>query len=110
MIVKGAITKKQDRNGVCGATEGNVQKGGTPLLLKEIRCTVVKDQKEHQKLLYNLLVEKDALLISAKGRGAKEPVITSLETLLAPYLGPEEVKTFRRIARLVYIRKQKQVS
>lgn len=102
------ITKKQDS--VCFAAEGNAWKGGMPLLLEEARFTVVKDGREHHKLQFCLIAEEEALLISTKHRGAKEPVVTSLEALLAPYMEPEDVIAFRRIVKSVYFKKLKQAS
>ena len=81
-----------------------------PLLLKEVRHTVFKNNKPHNKLLFNLLIKEEALFISAKCRDVAEPININLETILSPYLEPEDVKDLRRIAKSIYKKKLKQAS
>mgnify|MGYP000918281118 CR=1 FL=1 len=81
-----------------------------PLLLKEVRHTVFKNNKPHNKLLFNLLIKEEALLISAKCRDVAEPININLETILSPYLEPEDIKTLRCIAKSIYKKKLKQAS
>lgn len=85
-------------------------KGGLLLLLEEVRFTVTKDNRVHHKLLFNLEVEDEKLLISTKCRGVPQLVTTNLETLLTPHLRPDEIKMLRTIATKVYSRKLKEVS
>lgn len=100
------ITKKQARIGVHSATGGRIQKRGMPLLLKEVRWTVEKNHKEHSKLLFNLLVTEDELLVSSKCRDVKSPILTSFVSMIAPYLEPDDIKTVRRIIKSIYKKKQ----
>lgn len=58
------------------------KKGGMPLLLKEVRHTVFKNNKRHNKLLFNLLIKEEALFISAKCRDVAEPIDINLEWIL----------------------------
>lgn len=46
------------------------------MLLKEVRHTVFKNNKRHNKLLFNLLIKEEALFISAKCRDVAEPMGT----------------------------------
>ncbi len=66
------------------------------MLLKEVRHTVFKNNKPHNKLLFNLLIKEEALLISAKCRDVTEPIDINLESILTPYLELEDVKDLRR--------------
>jgi hypothetical protein len=86
--------------------EEESRKGGMPLLLKEVRWTVEKNHKEHSKLLFNLLVTEDELLISSKCRDVKSPILTSFVSMIAPYLEPDDIKTIRRIIKSIYKKKQ----
>jgi hypothetical protein len=86
------------------------KKGGMPLLLKEVRHTVFKNNKRHNKLLFNLLIKEEALFISAKCRDVAEPIDINLEWILEPYLEPQDVKDLRRIAKSIYKKKLRKVS
>jgi hypothetical protein len=88
----------------------NNKEGGMLLLLKEVRHTVFKNNKRHNKLLFNLLIKEEALFISAKCRDVAEPVDINLETILEPYLEPQDVKDLRRIAKSIYKKKLRKVS
>ncbi len=79
---------------------------GMSLLLEEIRYTVEKNRKKHQKLLFNLVIQEDALFISSKCRDVDEPILTNLETILAPYLEPDDVKAIRQITKSIYKKKR----
>jgi hypothetical protein len=109
-LIKEVCIKNPVQVSVYDAAEGNIQKGGLPLLLKEVRYTVDKNQRKHQKLLFKLLVEKDAILISSKCRDVNEPILINLETILMPYLDSEDIKALRRIAKSIYQKKNKQAS
>ncbi len=106
VIVKGAVTKKQVKISIGSANEENVREGGMPLLLKEVRWTVEKNHREHSKLLFNLLVTEDELLISSKCRDVKNPILTGFVAMIVPYLEPDDIKAFKRIIKSIYKKKQ----
>lgn len=77
------------------------------MLLKEVRHKIFKNNKWHSKLLFNLIINEEALLISTKCRDAAEPVDINLETVLEPYLEPQDVKDLRRIIKSIYKKETK---
>ena len=77
--------------------------GGIAMLLEEVRY---KDEKKHNKLLFNLLIKEETLIISAKCRGNKYPISINLETIIKPYLEPEEVEEVRKVIKSIYKKKQ----
>ncbi|MGF7185302.1 hypothetical protein GGQ84_001388 [Desulfitispora alkaliphila] len=80
------------------------------MLLKEVRYEVQKKQRKHNKLLFNLEIEEDAIFISAKCRDIDEPILINLEKLLRPYLEFDDVKDVRRIVKSIYKKRLKQAS
>ena len=75
------------------------------MILEEVRH---EDEKKHKKLLFNLLIEEGALIISAKCRGVKEPIPINLETIIGPYLEPNEMDDVRRAFKSIYTKKEKE--
>ncbi len=68
------------------------------MLLKEVR-------KDDNKLLFKILVEKESLIISIKGRGCKEPILYDLKDILGPYITNDIRHNLKTIFRIIYEKK-----
>lgn len=71
-----------------------------PILLKQVR-----DDGEHKKLLFNVLVKEDSLIIATKARGSKEETQVAVESILEPYVKPEEIKVLKETCNSIYKKK-----
>lgn len=73
------------------------------MVLKEVR-----DEGKHKKLLFKILIEEDALIISAKSRENEEPVLINIESIVAPYVDKSTVQKLRRNCSAIYSKKIKE--
>lgn len=80
------------------------------MLLKEVRYEVVKGEKTHNKLLFNVEVKEDGLYVVVKCRGVDSPVPVNLEEILEPYLNTKEVESLRRITSSIFRKRLKPAS
>lgn len=68
-----------------------------PILLKQVR-----DTGEHKKLLFNVLVKEDSLLIETKARGCDEVKQIAVEDVLGPHIEPEKLNLLRETCNSIY--------
>lgn len=68
-----------------------------PILLKEVR-----DDGEHKKLLFNVLIKEDSLIIATKTRGKKEETLIDIKSILEPYVEPEEIEMLKDTCNNIY--------
>ncbi|WP_129724691.1 hypothetical protein [Xylanivirga thermophila] len=68
-----------------------------PILLKEVR-----DDGEHKKLLFNVLIKEDSLIIAAKARGKEEETLIDIKNILEPYVEPEEIEMLKDTCNNIY--------
>lgn len=73
------------------------------MLLKEVR-----DKGRHRRLLFKVLIEEDALIISAKGRENEEPVLINIGTIIGPYADENTIQKLKESCRLIYLQKAKE--
>ena len=72
-----------------------------PILLEQIR-----DEGEHNKLLFNVLVKEDSLIIATKARGSKEETLVDMGQILEPYIEPERIEILKDACCSIYNKKK----
>lgn len=76
------------------------------MLLKEVR----HETKEGKKLLFKVLIEEDALVISATCRGEDSPVLVDLTRIMEPYMKPAAMRVMKKVCNVVYLRRQQEIA
>ncbi|MVX64257.1 hypothetical protein GKZ28_11200 [Clostridium chromiireducens] len=70
----------------------------------------IRSKGESGRLLGKVLLEKNDILISIKGRDDKEPVDEGLYSSLEPYMDENQKKIIKQIINDVYIKKMQEIN
>lgn len=62
----------------------------------------VRDEGEYKKLLFNVLIKEDTLIIATKARGSKEETLVDVGNILKPYIEPEKIEVLRDTVNEIY--------
>ena len=62
----------------------------------------VRDEEEPSKLLFNVLVKEDSLIIATKARGKKEETLVDMKSILEPYAEPGEIEVLKDACNAIY--------
>ena len=62
----------------------------------------VRDKEEPSKLLFNVLVKEDSIVIATKARGKKEETLVDMKNILEPYTEPEEIEVLKDACNSIY--------
>jgi len=76
-----------------------------PMVLEEVR-----DKGKHKKLLFKILIEEDAFLISIKGREHKEPVLIDINSVISPYVDKKTMVRIKEVCKSIYKKKREEAS
>ena len=68
-----------------------------PILLEEVR-----DEGDHKKLLFNVLVKEDSIIIATKVRGNKEETLVDIGSILKNHVEPREIEVLRETCNSIY--------
>lgn len=70
----------------------------------------IRSKGENRRLLGKVLLEKNDIVISIKGRDDKEPVHEGLYSSLEPYMDENQKKIMKQIINDVYIKKMQEIN
>lgn len=70
----------------------------------------IRSKGEHSRLLGKVLIEKDDIVISIKGRDEKEPVNEGLCSYLKQYVDEATLMSMKQIINEVYLKKMAELN
>lgn len=69
----------------------------------------IRDKGKNNRLLGKVLIEKEDIIISIKGRDCEEPVTEGICSYLKPYVDEITLKNMKRIINEVYLKKMQEL-
>lgn len=62
----------------------------------------IRDEEEPSKLLFNVLVKEDSLIIATKARGKKQETLVDMKSIIEPYAEPREIEVLKDACNTIY--------